>query len=118
MQRPGNYEKILKATQERELGEARRAIRGKPKSSAAPAADPQPDLDLRDIWRQPGGVPSYAAVTVTGPQPFVRSAYLDGEATGEQVRLDDTALRQMDDIPAADRARPPQPRLQDALQDR
>ena len=98
MQKPGNYEKILKATQERELGEARRAIRGKPKSSAAPATDPRPDLDLRDIWRQPGGVPSYAAVTVTGPQPFVRGAYLDSEETGEHARLDDTALRQMDDI--------------------
>jgi Domain of unknown function (DUF4407) len=101
LQKPGNYEKILKVTQERELSEAKRAIRGKPRpsvASAVPPADLEPGADLRDIWRRPGGVPSYAAVTVTGPQPSARGPYLDGEETGEHGLLDDTALRQMDDM--------------------
>jgi hypothetical protein len=99
LQQPGNYEKILQAAAERELGDARRSYRDRPKAAAGPAQDARPDLTLRDIWQQPGPgqVPSYASVTITGPQRYDQS-HLDGEETGEYARLDDTALREMRDI--------------------
>jgi len=97
LQQPGNYEKILQAAAERELGDARRAYRPKPRTASASAQDVESDMGVRDIWQKSDKVPSYARATVTGPQP-VQQLYLDGEETGEQARLDDAALRRMEDM--------------------
>lgn len=103
MQQPGNYEKILQSAAERELGDAKRAYRNKPKTASAAAQDVDTNVNLRDIWHQSGRTPSYARVTVTGPQPY-GGPYSNGDETGEMDRLDDSALREMrevDDIPAS-----------------
>jgi hypothetical protein len=103
LQQPGNYEKILKAAAERELGDAKRGYRDKPKTAFTPAQDAEPDLNLRAIWQQPGRGSSYAS-TVTSPRPYPEPSpqpYQDGDETGEHVRLDDVALREMDDIRTA-----------------
>ena len=96
MQQPGNYEKILQAAAERELGDARKAYRNKPKTASAPIQDVDPNTNLHDIWHQSGRTPSYARVTVTGPQPH-GGPYSNGDETGEMSRLDDSALREMGD---------------------
>lgn len=102
MQQPGNYEKILQAAAERELGDAKKAYRNKPKTASAPVQDLDPNTNLHDIWHQSGRTPSYARVTVTSPQPH-GGPYSNGDETGEMSRLDDSALREMRemDIPAS-----------------
>jgi Domain of unknown function (DUF4407) len=111
MQQPGNYEKILEATAERELKDARRRIRSEPGASAAgaggaawaggageggsaPAATgrlPQ-DPDLEAIWRRPSA-PGWADVTAA-EEPPARPGLSD-EAT--QI---DSALRNVRGAPA------------------
>lgn len=103
LQRPGNYERILQAAAERELGDAKRAYRNKPRSRTAQVQDvglDKADVDMNEIWRLDREAASYAS-TVTGPQRYgpqppepVSPGY---EETGEHIRLDDIALRGMDD---------------------
>ena len=103
LQRPGNYEKILQAAAERELGDARRSYRNKPRTRTAPIQDVGPDkadVDMNEIWRLDRGAASYAS-TVTGPQQYgprqPEQASPEYEETGEHIRLDDKALRGMGD---------------------
>jgi hypothetical protein len=106
LQRPGNYEQILQATAERELSDAKRAIRSKqgPSGAAVPsriqgptgaAESPAQVLSERDVARaawqsgpRTGPQNRLAATTVTSPN---RPAPPD---TRSQL---DRVLREMDD---------------------
>lgn len=110
LQQPGNYEKILQAAAERELGDARRAYRNKPRSRTAPTQDVSSDkanVDMNEIWRLDRGAASYAS-TVTGPQRYgpgqPEQAFQEFEETGEHIVIDDDALRRMGDSRLGDTA--------------
>ena len=96
LQRPGTYELVLGAAEARELREAQRAYRLRPRA-ALPAAEPAVELPaapsarqiaLRDIWRA-DDLPDWEEPAATQPVPA-------GQAEAGAL-LDDLALRQMSD---------------------
>jgi hypothetical protein len=108
LQQPGNYERIMDAARTRELRDAQRAYRSRPRPSAlsAPSATlPFADLSgtvpghrtmLHDIWRAEE-LPDWDEHGDTHPlaeQPG------RGEDSEDHARLDDQALRQMEDTRA------------------
>lgn len=103
LQQPGNYEKILQTARERELADARRSYRNMPKMASARVPEHDLDTELRVIWRAERGTPSHEMPTPSYERPTVTSSsqydpvYPELEETGEHGRLDDTALREMDD---------------------
>ncbi len=107
LQQPGNYEKILRAAADRELKDAQKAYRTRPRSSGMAATAPPtltlPGADtptrrntsLRSIWERPTeAVSTWPDSAPADPAPEERPA-ADSE---EHTRLDDAALRQMEDI--------------------
>ena len=112
LQRPGNYEKILQTAAETELKEANRSYRRIRRSTATPgaatpgaatAADPRPvapnpDEAVRGVWRRPEPrvVPDWAAGAPTESLPRKRAEQPDDSEV--HARLDDAALRRMDDL--------------------
>lgn len=107
LQRPGNYERILETAAEAELKQANRAYRRMRPSAtsrgAAAAADSRPaaanpEEAVRGVWRRlepkvvsdwPGGLPTETLPRNRAEQPD------DSEV---HARLDDDALRRMDDL--------------------
>ena len=97
MQQPGNYEKILRETAERELRNAKWALRSGP---SVGRFRPLPDGQrleplLQEIWGSPNIESAWKNDTV--PQPVVPPLYRPAESD-EHARLEDMALRGMEDI--------------------
>jgi hypothetical protein len=112
LQQPGNYDKILQAAAERELREAQRAYRARPKSGVAgpnivsATTIPSRDVpitrpaDLHSLWDRT--VPESAWVNRGAQQSLAEPSLPDdaefSEDTEEHARLDDRALREMEDM--------------------
>jgi len=95
MQRPGNYERILEAAAERELKDARRHYRNRPRGLSAQFAGvdaaKRDGSSLRDIWQD-----SPATLAFDRPDGAAAPPDIEQE-TDEAVPFDDTSLRQMQD---------------------
>jgi Domain of unknown function (DUF4407) len=105
LQQPGNYEKILQSAAERELKDAQRSYRTRPRTgtmAAAPAPTmtiPNPDslarhAGLHDVWDSPTQEVPWPSTTPVKPL----SGQSSPEDSEEHTRLDDVALREMEDI--------------------
>lgn len=114
VQRPGNYEAVLRAAAEQELRQAKRAYRTGPPApapalpgafaAAAPAAADQHaarEASLRYIWQEPIQDMTGWAPTVTAEPPVRDVPSQPADDTEEHTHLDDVALREMGDIRAA-----------------
>jgi Domain of unknown function (DUF4407) len=100
MQRPGNYETILAAAADYEVRNARKAYKYRLRASAQPAALPERaragDTNLFDIWQRTDPIPNATFAAPVRADPLPRD--LDLVDSADQARLDDTALRDMEDI--------------------
>lgn len=113
MQKPGNYEKVLKFVTDQEIWEARGAYRQGPRRGSGSPGDrvpgdgtliDSPGETIRDIWYSPSAAreeeetlrPRRAPAEPVPTPPRTESF----ESTGEQPSPDDRALRNMDDVPA------------------
>jgi hypothetical protein len=102
LQQPGNYEKILQAAAERELNDAKRAYRNRPRTptTASPNAGrtQERDVNMHEIWRPDEAVPPFAKSTAQTPK---RSWSLVPDAdpadSGEHSSVVDEMLRSMRD---------------------
>jgi hypothetical protein len=95
MQQPGNYEKILRAASERELVDATRAYRTRPRVATAHGPDVDlaatRDAGLRDIWQPTQEL--FDPPTSEMPEPMPD----EPDASEEHIQLVDDALRKLDD---------------------
>jgi Domain of unknown function (DUF4407) len=99
MQQPGNYERILQAEAEKELREATRALRTRPRLGTQPVPDANPistTADLRELWQQTTPMPSWA--TATASAAAADTSPDDADESDEHTRLDHEALREMPEI--------------------
>lgn len=106
MQKPGNYEKILKLVTDKEIWDARGAY-GTQRGSGAPSDGTlvgPPDGTIREIWYSEEAARSEEetlrprrapAESVSSPTRMDRF-----ETSGDQLSPDDMALREMDDVRA------------------
>ena len=105
MQRPGNYEKILKLVKDREFWDARGAYgHGLQGGGGAPGNATlvgSPDGTIRDIWYSEEAARTEEETLrprPTAADPTPSATRVDRfEASGDQASPDDMALREMDD---------------------
>ena len=95
LQQPGNYEKILRAASERELVDATRAYRTRPRVATAHGPDVDlgatRDAGLHDIWQPTKEL--FDPPTSEMPEPMPD----EPDASEEHIQLVDDALRKLDD---------------------
>jgi hypothetical protein len=101
LQQPGNYEKILQTAAERELSDARRAYRSRPRTLATASPDAgrtqERDVNLQEIWRPDQAVPPFASNAAETPRrSWNLGPDLGQSDTGQHARFD-RALREMRD---------------------
>jgi hypothetical protein len=90
LQRPGNYELILATAADRELKDARRAVAGRPRAGELAASS----ADVRALWSHAEAVPSLGSGA--SAEPFLD----EPEESDEHTRLEDEAMRMIEEVPA------------------
>jgi hypothetical protein len=108
LQQPGNYEKILQVYRDKELADARRALRGRPRSAADGGASraSTTDEEVLRIWQERARPPASEEPAGSG-RARDRDRYsrdfrppgqkAPGRDTGEQAPVADRELRNMRD---------------------